>query len=730
MDSLVDPSEPPETQIARLQAIAKALMNRVESQSDREGVAFDQFERAVALEDQVRRRTEELERALDLLSASNAALSEANETIEAARRDLSSAIDAVQEGFAMFSVDDALLLYNDRFCWQMPDVREQLHPGLSFSDYIHIVSTDPQLQLPPTSSPRDWADMRIQRHRQPHVIFNLALKADRWLQISEHRTANGGTAILQTDVTDLMRAERLQRDRLVDNQSRIVRAMLDHLNQGVATFDSEGLLAGWNDRFKALTGLPPSTYRLGTRFDRVAEQLSHLFALEGSAIQWRLLSWKSGRSQEPQMFELNHLATGQILDVYTRPLPDDGFIVSFTDVTAERDAVRRLARTNEELEARVAERTVEMQIALMQAERSNASKSRFVAAASHDLLQPLSAAKLYLSTAEATDESPYVRKASEALSNVERIIEDLLDISRLDTDEEQFDLTELPLCEIFNALDHAMSPLAEAKGLRFKILPTSEIVLSDSMYLHRILQNLISNAIRYTDEGGVLVGARRRGSMVSIEVWDSGQGIRDEDRVVIFEEFRRLHKRASASEGLGLGLAIVERACTRLGHLLELSSRPGTGSVFRVRVTPSQKPAVSLKLASTNNDPQPQSLADAGLLVLLVDNDDELRQAMVTLLESWGVSVLDADDPATALDLLDEMEIVPDAMLIDYQLDHGATGLELTAEIFRRYGRQPTSIISADHSSDLAEECENRGLKLLHKPLHTKALFEFLAKRR
>lgn len=237
IDTLIDPEEPAEAQIARLAKISSVLIRRVESQTDRDGESFYQFERAVLLEDKVRLRTQELERALDLLNESNARLSAANAQTETARRDLASAIEAVEEGFALFGVDDVLQLFNGRFCWQMPDVREKLRPGLDFAEYIRIVSHSACLRLPPGTTPESWAESRLLRHRRNHVIFNLALSDDRWLQISEHRTANSGTAILHTDVTELMRAEREQRERLMDDQGRIIRATLDHLKQGVAIFD-------------------------------------------------------------------------------------------------------------------------------------------------------------------------------------------------------------------------------------------------------------------------------------------------------------------------------------------------------------------------------------------------------------------------------------------------------------------------------------------------------------
>lgn len=729
-DNLVDPAEPVEAQIARLKKISHVLMRRVETQTDRDGAAYSEFERAVVLEDQVRQRTEELERALRLLNESNARLSAANREIEAARRDLSSAIEAVQEGFALFGVDDVLLLFNGRFCWQMPDVRAQLRPGLPFTEYIRIVSMSPTLELSGGMTPDLWAAMRIQRHRRDHVIFNLALTDDRWLQISEHRTANSGTAIVQTDVTDLMRAEREQRDRLLDNQDRIVRATLDHLAQGVAIFDAQGLLAGWNRRFRILTGLSPQTFALGIRSARVTEQLLQLFRLGDQDAEARVTDWIARPVRGAALsFELTHRETGLTLAGFAQRLPDDGVVLSLTDVTAERDALRRLARANEELEARVAARTDELRDALARAERSNASKSRFVAAASHDLLQPLSAAKLYLSAADSAGTNTNVQKAGEALTHVERIIEALLDISRLETEEEQLERSELPLNDILSSLSSSFAPVARAKGLRFHVRPTREHVISDALYLQRILQNLISNAIRYTEHGGVFVGARLRGDQVRVEVWDTGPGIRDEDRGVIFEEFRRLHRRASASEGMGLGLAIVERACTRLGHRLELISRPGRGSQFRVSL-PAVQGGTSLPRARdvAGDDPRHMpSLSGNGLLVLLVDNDAELRRAMVALLEGWGITVLDAHSPDDAIALIDEMDFVPDAMLIDYQLDDNQDGLDLVAVLRRRFGWRPTRIISADRSPALRERCARMGLHAMPKPLDTQALYHFLS---
>lgn len=728
---LVDPREPLERQNEKLRAISAALMRRVESQTERSGAAYAQFERAVVLEDQVRRRTDELETALALLNESNARLAEAMRAAEEAHSAMASAIEAVREGFALFDATDALMLYNRRFCWHLPDVRQALAPGMRFSDYIAEVARSRVLSLPEGTGRADWARDRMRRHRDERSIFNLALRGDRWLQISEHRTENGGTAIVQTDVTDIIRAERLERDKLLDGQARMIRATLDHLRQGVAIFDAEARLVGWNDRIRQLAGLPPTAWRLGMSFARVAEHLAQDFTMADPQDERRLGLWVSGHAAQHQLsFEIARGA-GLVLDVFMQRLPDAGFVLSFTDVTREREATRTLAQANETLERRVRERTLELQEALKTARRSNAARTRFVAAASHDLMQPLSAAKLYLATATAgggceTAPARAIARAEQALSSVEEIIGALLDISRLETGEEELTRTPIPLSEVIGPVATAFVPLAAARGLRLRVVDSSLTVLSDAHYLRRILQNLLSNAIRYTGHGSVLVGVRRRGGQARLEVHDTGPGIAEEHRAAIFEEFRRLHRRASAAEGMGLGLAIVERACARLGHPLDLVSEPGRGSAFRVTLDAVIGPAARAPAHASPGEPG-GDFGEAAPILMLVDDDAGLRSALVTLLESWGVAVIEASGAEEALALLDEVGIVPDGFLFDQQLGGAETGLSLARTVARRYGARPMRIMSADRSQALRDACARVRIPLLPKPLDMTHLRAFAA---
>jgi signal transduction histidine kinase len=299
--------------------------------------------------------------------------------------------------------------------------------------------------------------------------------------------------------------------------------------------------------------------------------------------------------------------------------------MSFTDVTAERAAAKSLSEMNEMLEKRVQDRTNELGIALSEAERANASKSRFVAAASHDLLQPLSAAKLFVASVADRLTQPdllnVIGKAESALISVEKIIEALLDISKLDATSPTFDIQPVRLDAILAPLSDELTPVARDKGLDLTIVRSGLTVRSDPGYLRRIIQNLITNAIRYTQTGKVLVGVRRHGAMARLEIWDTGCGIAEADQELIFQEFKRLDM-ANTASGLGLGLAIVDRACKSLNHPLHLCSIPDKGSCFTVGLKILCNDKVHEKTTRPISDSS--RLPKQGQIVLLVENDADL----------------------------------------------------------------------------------------------------------
>ena len=420
--------------------------------------------------------------------------------------------------------------------------------------------------------------------------------------------------------------------------------------------------------------------------------------------------------------------THKTLDVFARQMPDRGFVISFSDVTAERAATRALAHANERLEQRVRDRTLELEDALGKAERANASKSRFVAAASHDLRQPLSAARLYLASLQdelaSDDHRGLMDKAQRALTSVEDIIDALLDISRLESGHAEVDVTHVPLRRIMDQLIDEFAPMAALKGLDLRYVPCAAVIESDASYLRRVLQNLIANAIRYTPSGRVLVGARRQGRNLRLEVRDTGPGIAPADQDRIFQEFHRLDAHVSAAEGMGLGLAIVDRACALLGHPLELRSDLGCGACFSVTV-----PLVSVARSGPEGWGSTARVRASleGRIVLLIENDPDLRQALTLLLHGWGADVVEAGNLFEALTQLADLGLSPDAILVDYELDEGVRGPDVIARIIARHGAIPARIITGHLTADMHAHCRSAGLEVLPKPIDPAQLEAFLA---
>ncbi len=723
--SLINPADPPERQNEKLLQIAAVLMRRVEQATDASGAAYAQFQRAAMLEEQVRDRTRDLERTLDLLNASNAQLEQANRDTEAARQNLANAIETVQEGFALFDPDDVLVLCNSRFGIHLRDLRAALRPGLTFDDYITRAARSAYFELPEGETPEDWAAQRKSRHKDRHVVFNVRLTGDRWMQVSEHRTADGGTVILQTDVTEIIRLEREERGKLLDDQARMIRATLDHINQGVAIFDAGSRLVGWNQRLATLLALPITRLRAGMGFDYLFQRFRDEIAFGTPVSAEALRDWVASAAPRPALsFELRR-GPDIILDALAQEMPDRGFVLSFTDVTAERAAVAAMAHANETLEAHVAARTLELRDALGHAERANAARARFVAAASHDLLQPLSAAQLFIASAAEDSQTPMLRqtldKAQNALVSVGQILDALLDISRLESGRAEADIRAVDLGRLLGQLQDEFAPTAQAKGLRLAVLPCAALVSSDATYLRRILQNLIGNAIRYTERGRVLVGVRRFSGGLRLEVWDTGPGIPVDEQENVFKEFHRLNAPASASEGMGLGLAIVDRACALLGHGLVLRSVPGHGTCF----------SLTLSLATGTVPRRPPAAVPPpparDRIALVIEPDDALRQALATLLDGWGLSVLDVATGEEALALIDEIGIAPDLVLAEQALGSGQTGLDTLQKLRAIHGPVPARLVTSDMTPALRRAAAAAGIALMPKPLDARALRAYVA---
>lgn len=381
---------------------------------------------------------------------------------------------------------------------------------------------------------------------------------------------------------------------------------------------------------------------------------------------------------------------------------------------------RELTRVNDQLVEQIAERELveqQLKVAIDAAEQANLSKDKYLAAASHDLLQPMNAARLLvaalLERKLGADEDHLVERVHRALESAEQLLTDLLEISRLDQNGVQPDFTEFSLNQLFDALQTEFQPLAEQAGLQLRVRSGDLVVRSDMRLLSRILRNLLTNAIRYTGEGRVLLGYRRDGDQLSLQVWDSGDGIPANRLRDIFQAFQQLEQHARGErKGVGLGLAIVERIASVLEHPINVSSRPGRGSMFSVTV-----PLVARTLQPLPVPERP-IIPDSldGCRCLVIDNDENILVSMHTLLTQWGAVVTLAEDKAQALAACED-GLVPDVILADYHLDDGQVGTDVIAAVRARVGDVPAMLITADRSDSSRRHYREQGLPMLNKPV-------------
>ena len=512
---------------------------------------------------------------------------------------------------------------------------------------------------------------------------------------------------------------------------------LENVSQGISVVDATMCLVAWNRRYQELFDYPDGMMHIGLP---VAE-LIRWNAERGECgpggvaahIAKRMHYMQAGSAHVFQRVRPD----GTVIEMRGRALPRGGYVTTYTDVTAYKHAEQALIQANETLEQRVDQRTAELTEALAAtaharrvAEAANISKTRFLAAASHDLLQPLNAARLFTSALRA-----YPRLDAEAGVLAERIdasfraaedlLDALLDVSRLDAGSYHPEIGGFALGELFDSLQAQFAVVAEQRGLRLRMVPTALALRSDPQLLRRIVQNFLSNALRYTGKGGVLMGARRVGTgLVRIEVWDSGPGIALEQRERIFGEFQRLDQPSPWGEkGLGLGLSICDRLARILDHPLELHSRVEHGSCFAVTVPRNE--AVPARRQQVPRSGAGQQLP---LTVLCLDNDEAILDGMRALLGRWGVDCRVALDLGEARSQLARGPI--DLILADYHLADEVDGLQAMQQLREALGALPPVVmITADGSTELKVRARALGYPVLHKPVRPAALRAVLTAR-
>jgi PAS domain S-box-containing protein len=423
----------------------------------------------------------------------------------------------------------------------------------------------------------------------------------------------------------------------------------------------------------------------------------------------------------------NLLASGEVV----------GIFVLIRDITERRRTAEALHQAYQHLEQRVAQRTSELTAlndqllkeiderrrmetrlreAKLEAEQANLSKTKFLAAVSHDLLQPLNAARLFTSALLERPSEQLVRNVSNSLEDVENLLGTLVDISKLDAGVIKADIAPFALSELLDNLAAEYTELARSEGLELHFVGCSALVRSDIQLLARILRNLLSNAIRYTYKGRVVLGCRRQHQRLSIQVWDSGMGIAEERLEEIFQEFKRGDvQRPDQDRGLGLGLAIVEKIAGILGHRISVKSWPGQGSMFSVEVPLSATAPKSLPMLAMS-EPMLERLQGARVWVL--DNDAAICAGMRTLLEGWGCRVITALSEQDLPRQVDNYHAEADLLIADYHLDDDQNGVDAVARInARRASAIPALMITANYSNELKQQIRELGHTLMHKPV-------------
>ena len=534
-------------------------------------------------------------------------------------------------------------------------------------------------------------------------------------------------------------------DALSFNQN-ILYTSLESLDQGISVVNEELQLVAWNKRYLELFNYPTELIKVGTPIEHLIRyNAEHGECGPGEVEQHVTKRMNFMRTGSAHRF-LRERADGSVIEMVGNPLPKGGFVTSFTDITEHIETQQALNESNIDLEKRIQDRSQEvseintalkaeierrsfveeaLKVAKADAEQANALKTRFLALASHDILQPLNAAKLYLASVEKTnldtENREILEKVGISLTSTESLIQTLLEISRLDEGMIENDEKVFALSEILKPLLHDFAIVAEQKGLKFHSHVRDAVVKTDPIHLRRITQNLISNAIKYTRSGGVLVACRMKGNKACIEIYDTGPGISEYEQTQIYNEFYRI--RGHNEPGVGLGLAVVSRLSDLLELSIEIKSNLGRGTRFSYCLDMVDQPA-----EQTTFTPVTAKKSNIDLNVMCIDDEQENLNALAALLKKWGCENHSYTSPDDFISNL--KAVAPDILLVDFQLnDEHYNGIELVAECRRLLKREiPAVLITAVRDKSLRAETKEAHISYLPKPVRPAALRALLSK--
>ncbi|MGF7114250.1 PAS domain S-box-containing protein [Pseudomonas laurylsulfatiphila] len=633
---------------------------------------------------------------------------------------LQRAVDNLSQGVAMVSAEGILELWNRRFL-----ELSGLAPVAAHRPFAEVIADSELNLLTPASRDGNGRPVRECEQR---------LYDGRVLEIRTHPLPTGGFVNTFTDIT-----ERYQHAEALSESEHWIRLITDHVPALIAYLNADLVYEFTNKVYEewycwprgVMLGQSLREVHSEQHYQRLEPYVARALAGESVTFEFAETNVNNQERYMLRSYVPNRLASGEVV----------GIFVLIRDITERRRTAEALHQAYQNLELRVRERTAELTTlndqllreiderrlvesrlreAKQEAEQANLSKTKFLAAVSHDLLQPLNAARLFTSALlerrEPMSSETLVRNVSNSLEDVENLLGTLVDISKLDAGVIKADIAPFALSELLDNLAAEYTQVARSEGLQLHFIGCSALVRSDIQLLARILRNLLSNAIRYTYSGRVVLGCRRHHQCLTIEVWDSGMGIAEHRLEEIFQEFKRGDvQRPDQDRGLGLGLAIVEKIAGILGHPIHVRSWPGRGSMFSVEVPLSAtapKPPPALQMS----EPMLERLRGARIWVL--DNDATICAGMRTLLEGWGCRVVTALSEEDLARQVDNYHAEVDLLIADYHLDNDQNGVDAVARInARRASPVPAMMITANYSNELKQQIRELGHTLMHKPV-------------
>ena len=572
---------------------------------------------------------------------------------------------------------------------------------------------------------------------QNHLILNTNSVANgMWGRFTEQYLASTiGAASARTLLTTALANNGLgvaQVANILDQASQwqrfnqnLLMTMIDHMTQGVSVVDANMCLVAWNNQYLKLFDYPKDLVYVGCPISDLIRYNAERGECGPGSIEEHVrkrLHWmKVGSAHEFERIRKD----GRVIQMRGNPIEGGGFVTTFADITAFRENEAILEGRVQDRTQQLANALTEQRLAREQADTANMSKSRFIAAASHDLLQPMHAARLFSTALEQSiqcdEDRQTLQQLDRALHGAESMLSALLDIARLEGGTIQPKRQAYPLHDLLSDLELQFKSIAAQRNIQLHVHDAKFWIDTDPQWIRRIIQNFVSNALRYTAKGRIVVGVLRSASQpqhIRIGVWDTGPGIAEEQRIKLFQEFERCgHTSPWGEQGLGLGLAIVQRMTSLLNYPVHVYSELMHGSCFMIEVPVVDAPKVSAT-------PVPiQPLQHNAYKILCLDNDETILEGMETLLKKWGHQIYKAREPEDAQAILEKENI--QVWMIDQHLNHDQRGLDFIKQY--RPENTPVALITADSDPDLPQQLKDLNIMLLRKPLKPASMRAWLS---